>query len=206
METVSREAGGETRQQRSSARSQERRRRLLAAALEILAERGYNETSVDQVVAQARTSKTAFYEFFDSKEDCVRDLLETEGGALIHRVTSAAAQGVGHRDRMRRGIRAFVTACGEQRALARVLLVESVGISQRIESVRQELQGRFAAVVEDEVRRAGADHDPFYAAMDPVVFGRAVVGAVNDATAHLLKGSGENRDALADGLCRIFAP
>lgn len=187
-------------------RSRQRRQRVLGAALEILAERGYHETSVDQIVAQARTSKTTFYEFFDSKEDCVRELLESEGGSLIHRVTSDAAQGSGHRDRMRRGIRAFVSSCHEQRSLARVLLVESVGISERIEAVRHELQGRFAAVVEEEVRRAGADSDSFYAALDPVVFGRAVVGAVNEATSHFLERPGADPGVLADGLCRIFAP
>jgi AcrR family transcriptional regulator len=191
-----------TRQERKEAR----RRRLLAAALLILSERGYNDTSVDQVVAQARTSKTTFYEFFDSKEDCVRDLLAREGGSLIHTVTSAAAQGDGHRDRMRRGITAFVRACATQRELAQVLLVESVGISERIEAVRHELQGRFAAVVEEEARRAAADRDAFYAAVDPVVFGRAVVGAVNEATGHFLDRPGADPEALADGLCRIFAP
>jgi AcrR family transcriptional regulator len=191
-----------TRQERKEAR----RRRLLAAALLILAERGYNDTSVDQVVAQARTSKTTFYEFFDSKEDCVRDLLAREGGSLIHTVTAAAAQGADHRDRMRRGITAFVHACAAQRELAKVLLVESVGISERIEAVRNELQGRFAAVVEEEARRAAADADLFYAAVDPVVFGRAVVGAVSEATGHFLGRPGADPEALADGLCRIFAP
>jgi AcrR family transcriptional regulator len=191
-----------TRQERKEAR----RRRLLTAALLILAERGYNDTSVDQVVAQARTSKTTFYEFFDSKEDCVRDLLAREGGSLIHTVTAAAAQGADHRDRMRRGITAFVHACAAQRELAKVLLVESVGISERIEAVRNELQGRFAAVVEEEARRAAADADAFYAAVDPVVFGRAVVGAVSEATGHFLGRPGADPEALADGLCRIFAP
>ena len=109
-------------------RREARRRRLLDAALLILAERDYNETSVDQVVAQARTSKSTFYEFFESKEDCVRDLLARDGGSLIHTVTSAAAQGGDHRDRMRRGIRAFVHACSDQREFAQVLLVESVGV------------------------------------------------------------------------------
>ena len=187
-------------------RKEVRRRRLLAAALLILSERGYNDTSVDQVVAQARTSKTTFYEFFDSKEDCVRDLLAREGGSLIHTVTSAAAQGADHRDRMRRGITAFVHACAAQRELARVLLIESVGISERIEAVRNELQGRFAAVVEEEARRAAVDDDVFYAIVDPVVFGRAVVGAVSEATGHFLGRPGADPEALADGLCRIFAP
>jgi AcrR family transcriptional regulator len=187
-------------------RKEARRRRLLAAALLILSERGYNDTSVDQVVAQARTSKTTFYEFFESKEDCVRDLLAREGGSLIHTVTSAAAQGTDHRDRMRRGITAFVHACAAQRELAQVLLVESVGISARIEAVRNELQGRFAAVVEEEARRAAVNEDVFYAVVDPVVFGRAVVGAVSEATGHFLGRPGADPEALADGLCRIFAP
>lgn len=187
-------------------RKEARRSRVLGAALRILAERGYNETSVDQIVAEARMSKTTFYEFFQSKEDCVRDLLAREGGSLIHTVTSAAAQGTGHRDRMRRGIRAFVHACAGQGALARVLLVESVGVSERIEQVRHELQGRFAAVVEEEARQAAGDGDDFYAAVDPVVFGRAVVGAVNEATGHFIGRAGADPEALANGLCRIFAP
>jgi AcrR family transcriptional regulator len=193
-------ASATSRQERKEAR----RRRLLGAALLILSERGYNETSVDQVVAQARTSKSSFYEFFDSKEDCVHELLLWEGGSLIHTVTSAAAQGGDHRDRMRRGIRAFVRSCAEQRQLARLLLVESVGVSDRIEEVRHDLQARFAAMVEDEAR--SAQHDSFYTAVDPIVFGRAVVGAVHEATGHFLNRPGADPEALADGLCRIFAP
>ncbi|GAC1615936.1 MAG: hypothetical protein NVS9B1_25670 [Candidatus Dormibacteraceae bacterium] len=188
------------------ARREARRRRLLAAALSILAERGYHDTSVDQIVGRARTSKSTFYEFFESKEDCLRELLAREGGSLIHQVVSSAAQGDDHRDRMRRGIRAFVMVCAEQRALSRLLLVESVGISARIEEVRHELQGRFAAVVEEEARRAAADADELYAAVDPIVFGRAVVGAVNEATAHFVGRAGTDPEALAAGLCRIFAP
>lgn len=185
-------------------RKEARRRRLLGAALRVLAVNGYNETSVDQIVSAARTSKTTFYEFFESREDCVREILIQEGGSLIDKVLAAAAQGGDHRDRMRHGIRAFVSACAGQRELARLLLVESVGVSERIERVRHDLQGQFAAMVETEVRHA--EHDEFYAAVDPVVFGRAVVGAVNEATGHFLARPDADPVALADGLCRIFAP
>ena len=189
-----------TRQERKEAR----RRRLLGAALRILAERGYNDTSVDQIVAQARTSKSTFYEFFASKEDCVRAILDQEGGNLIETVLAAAARGGDHRDRMRHGIRAFIESCGRQRELAKVLLVESVGVSSRVDEARHDIEGRFAAMVEEEVRHA--EHDDFYAAIDPVVFGRAVVGAVNEATGHYLANPALDPRALADGLCRIFAP
>jgi len=174
------------------------------AALALFAARGYHETSVEEVVARARMSKSAFYEFFESKEDCFRELLAQEGGALIHAVISAAAGGADHRDRMRRGITAFVGACFGQPDLARLMLVESVGLSPSVEEVRHQLQGRFAHMVAEEVRLALGD--PFYSDHDPQVFGRAVVGAVSDAVGYFLTHPGAGAESLSASLCHIFAP
>jgi len=187
------------------ARRQQRRARLTQAALAMFAARGYHETSVDDIVARARMSKSAFYEQFDSKEQCFREVLAQEGGELIHAVIAAAAGGHDHRDRMRRGIRAFVVACYKRSAVARVMLVESVGLNASVEEVRHQLEGRFAHMVAEEVRSALLDDD-FYANQDPVVFGRSVVGAVNDAVSYFLTHPGADAESLADSLCRIFAP
>ena len=61
------------------------------------------------------------------------------------------------------------------------------------------------SVVAEEVRNA-MGHDPFYADKDPKVFGRAVVGAVNDTVGYFLTHPGADAEALASSLCRIFAP
>src|SRR5215471_14086378 len=95
-------------------RREARRHRLLEAALQLFAEMGFHDTSVDEVVAQARTSKSAFYEHFESKEDCFRVLLQQEGGALIAAVREAARDGGGHRQRTRLGIAAFVDTCASR--------------------------------------------------------------------------------------------
>jgi AcrR family transcriptional regulator len=192
-------------QQRKDARLEKRRSRIANAALALFATRGYNATSVEEVVAEARVSKSAFYEFFTSKEDCFRVLLEQEGGALIHEVLSIAATGHDHHARLRLGITTFVRSCFERSAVARVLIVESVGLSEGVDRVRHELQGRFAEAVAEEVRHAMA-HDPFYADKDPQVFGHAVVGAVNDTVGYFLTHPGADAEALAQSLCRIFAP
>jgi AcrR family transcriptional regulator len=192
-------------QQRKDARLEKRRSRIANAALALFATRGYNATSVEEVVAEARVSKSAFYEFFTSKEDCFRVLLEQEGGALIHEVLSIAATGHDHHARLRLGITTFVRSCFERSAVARVLIVESVGLSEGVDRVRHELQSRFADAVAEEVRHAMA-HDPFYADKDPAVFGRAVVGAVNDTVGYFLTHPGTDAEALAQSLCRIFAP
>ncbi|HEV2216827.1 MAG TPA: helix-turn-helix domain-containing protein [Candidatus Dormibacteraeota bacterium] len=188
-----------------AARLDHRRRRLLDAALELFAERGYEETAVGAVVARARMSKSAFYEHFTSKEHCFREVLLAEGGELIRDVLAAAATGHDHHERLRLGITRFVVGCFERPTVARLLIVESVGLSAAVDEVRHEVQGRFAAAVAEEVRHA-TSHDSFYADKDPVIFGRAVVGAVNEAVSYFLTHPGADADTLAGSLCRIFAP
>ena len=192
-------------QLRRDARAQARRRRIAGAALTLFATRGYNVTSVDEIVAAARVSKSAFYEFFESKEHCFRDLLEHEGGALIHDVLTGAATGHTNQERLRLGITTFVRSCFERSAVARLLIVESVGLSAGVDKVRMELQSRFADAVAEEVRHA-MGHDPFYTDKDPQVFGRAVVGGVNDAVGYFLTHPGFDAEALAENLCAVFAP
>jgi AcrR family transcriptional regulator len=186
-------------------RREARRRRLLDAGLQLFAELGYHDTSVDEVVAQARTSKSAFYEHFESKEDCFRVLLEHEGGALIATVEAAASEGVEHRQRMRLGITSFVTTCASRSRVARLLLVESVGLSASMEAVRHRLHADFAAITESEVRYAQEHGDEALYGIDPAVYGRAVVGAVNEATSWFLEtGAAGEPLELADQLCRAF--
>jgi AcrR family transcriptional regulator len=192
-------------QLRRDARIERRRRRIVEAALTHFATRGYTVTSVDDVVSRARVSKSAFYEFFESKEHCFREVLVAEGGALIHDVLTEAASGHNHHERLRLGITRFVRECFHRPDVARLLIVESVGLSQEVEAVRHELQARFADAVAEEVRHA-MDHDAFYADKDPAVFGRAVVGAVSDAVGYYLTHPGVDAESLAASLCVIFAP
>src|SRR5256712_13792350 len=162
-------------QLRRDARVERRRRRIAEAALTLFASQGYTVTSVDDIVTRARVSKSAFYEFFESKEDCFRDLLEQEGGALIHDVLTDAATGHDHHERLRLGITRFVLSCFERSDVARLLIVESVGLSDDVEALRHELQARVADAVAEEVRHA-VTHDAFSEGKEPAVFGRAVVG------------------------------
>lgn len=186
-------------------RREARRARLVGAALHLFATQGFNDTSVDEVVARARTSKSAFYEFWGSKEDCVRDQISEQGSALLDRVFAEASEGADHRDRMRRGISRFVRECVAEQQLARVLLVEAVGVSPAVEAARHAVEDHFAHVIEAEVRRHGQG-DELYEQIDAAVFGRAVVGAVYEATSYFLREPGIESEGLIAGLCRIFAP
>jgi len=181
-----------------------RRQRLLNAALVEFSRQGYSETSVDDIVSRARTSKSAFYAHFDSKERCFRALLEEEGGGLMSAVQAAAQAGSDHRQRLRAGIDAFVSQCSRHADLGRLLLVQSVGLSPEVEMIRQHLQNRFAEMVELEIRHAAA-RGSIPPDIDPEIFARSVVGGVGEVTAHLLRSGGDAR-STARALMEIFAP
>ncbi|MBX7448654.1 TetR/AcrR family transcriptional regulator [Mycolicibacterium sp. 3033] len=63
--------------------------RLLDGLAASLADRGYRDTTVADIVRHARTSKRTFYEHFASKEECLVELLRRNNIALIERITAA---------------------------------------------------------------------------------------------------------------------
>lgn len=58
-------------------RRQERRAKLLESALELFAANGYVNTSIEQICQHAYVGTKGFYEVFDTKEHCYRELLVT---------------------------------------------------------------------------------------------------------------------------------
>ncbi|MFW6204079.1 MAG: TetR/AcrR family transcriptional regulator [Actinomycetota bacterium] len=50
------------------------RRRILSAALDLFAERGYDATSVSEVVVRAGVTKGALYHYFGAKEDLLYEI------------------------------------------------------------------------------------------------------------------------------------
>ena len=62
------------------------RGRLLRAMADAVADKGYAETSVAEVIARAGVSRETFYEQFSSKEDCFHDTFDAAGAILLGRI------------------------------------------------------------------------------------------------------------------------
>jgi AcrR family transcriptional regulator len=134
------------------ARRRDQRQRLLAAAREVFAESGYAGASIDEVVARARVSRTSFYRFFANKEECMLAVFEEAIDAL-EAVFAEAAQAEEPEQRIRLGVRGIVGGLAADPAMARVVLVEVVGASPRLERERLEARNRFAGLLAAEMRR-----------------------------------------------------
>jgi AcrR family transcriptional regulator len=136
------------------ARRRDQRQRLLAAARLLFAESGYAGASIDEIVSRARVSRTSFYRFFANKEECMLAVF----GEAIEGLAAAFAEAAGADEpeqRIRLGVRGIVGALADDPAMARVVLVEAVGASPRIEHERREARARFAGLLAAEMRRYG---------------------------------------------------
>ncbi|MGZ8776502.1 MAG: TetR/AcrR family transcriptional regulator, partial [Mycobacterium sp.] len=65
------------------------RARLLDGLASSIDARGYRDTTVADIVRQARTSKRTFYDHFASKEECFIDLLRANMEAMIEGIRAA---------------------------------------------------------------------------------------------------------------------
>lgn len=191
-------------QQRRDATLARHRTRILDAVSQCFADRGYHDTSVDQVVAQARSSKSAFYACFPNKETAFAALLEREGERLLHAVEQAVTAETQPRGRARAGISTFVTHCADNQATARILLVESVGISPAIEEQRRALHARFAELIRAQAEAARAA-GTIATTLDLGVLAFALVGAVNEAVVHLIDSGGGDPAPVIEALGHLAA-
>ena len=138
-----------------------RREQLLAAAFELIARHGYANTSIEQICQSAYVGNKAFYEVFDSKEDCYLALL----GQLAQRIEQRAVETLSDApddadETTHRLLSAFAHALVDDPRVAVVAFGECAGISPRVERLRRENRRWTAAFLEDLWRNREFAHLP----------------------------------------------
>ena len=189
-------------------RRADQRRRLVRAAIEEFATRGYHHTSVEDIVRSARTSRTAFYAFFDNREDamygalqtCLRTLLDNMRDRIEH-----APAGVSISDA---AVRAYVECLVADPAAARVILLEGVGTSPEVNALRSRIRRELADVIRDLWARsdAPAAASPQAAAISVGVFGILFESMVHLAETNRLADAPAHVPALVTAIDRVLAP
>lgn len=84
------------------------RDRLLAGLDASIAERGYRDTTVADIVRHARTSKRTFYGHFSTKEECFVELLRANNDMLIAGIRSAVDSDDDWQRQIRQAVGAYV--------------------------------------------------------------------------------------------------
>ncbi|MCV7278736.1 TetR/AcrR family transcriptional regulator [Mycolicibacterium flavescens] len=93
------------------------RDRLLDGLASSINERGYRDTTVADIVRDARTSKRTFYEQFASKEECLIELLRRNNDNLIASIVAAVDPETDWRAQVRQAVTAYVDYISARQAI-----------------------------------------------------------------------------------------
>jgi AcrR family transcriptional regulator len=132
---------------------------MLAAGLDLFAQHGYANTTIEALCAGAGVSTRNFYEEFGSREALVIALHDDVNARALSEVV-ASLDGIDPADiraRAQCATRAYFDVMTSDRRWAQIALVESVGVSPAAEAHRRAAIDRFVALIEAEATRLAAE-------------------------------------------------
>jgi AcrR family transcriptional regulator len=178
-------------------RKEAHRAKLLRTAIRLFGKHGYHATTVPMIVRESGSSTGSFYFYFRNKEDVFAVALETFGKRITGALKAAvAAAGDDPLLQMEAAVQRLVLLMSVNPDEARILIVESSGLSPRLEQIRRNIIDGHAQSVERALVALASVLPP----LDATVVARCWVGAVYESVYHWLgQPSNERRPA------RIFA-
>jgi TetR/AcrR family fatty acid metabolism transcriptional regulator len=128
--------------------------RILDAALDVFSSKGYHDTRLDEIVEESHTSKGAIYFHFPNKERLFLALVDQFADLLERRVIEAISQEEKGMARVRVALETCLDTFGRYRRPAKLLLVQAVGLGAAFENKRNEINDRFAQLIESYLLEA----------------------------------------------------
>jgi AcrR family transcriptional regulator len=184
-------------------RHAQRRERLLDAGLELFGTQGYAGSSIRAVSAAAALNSRYFYESFSSREDLLYHVYQRAVADVAAAVVDATAQADTVEGQARAGLQASWLVLTEDRRKARVIVLEVVGVSERLERVRRENRHAFADIlVHNAMSLVG---DDVQLRMDPVLTARSLMGAAMEVLVDWIHGDVHaSREEIVEHLTHMY--
>ena len=160
----------------------ETRTRILEAAVKVFATKGYHDAKVDEIVGEAQTSKGAFYFYFPSKQDIFLALSDTFADLLESKLSEAMQSESHGLQQMDAALRVSLGLFSQYRGLAKIALVQAVGLGAVFEERRRAINDRLTRLVQTRLEAAVAEGS--IAPLKTDLAARAWVGALNEIVIH----------------------
>jgi AcrR family transcriptional regulator len=141
------------------------RRRLLDGLATSIAQVGYRNTTVADIVRRARTSRRTFYEHFADKEACFVALLTNANAEMIRQITAAVDPAAPWQAQVRQAVEAWVASAQSRPALTVSWIRDVPALGQAARQLQRDMMDSFIVMIQtlcdtDEWRARGAGPVP----------------------------------------------
>jgi len=128
----------------------QQRNRILAATVDVVAERGYPETRVVDIIKRAGVSRKTFYELFDDMEECFLQAFDIAAGALLYVTNQGYEQNpdAPWAERVRLGLGNFLQIMADRPNAAKVCIVEVLAAGPKALARRDAVMRQFTSYIE----------------------------------------------------------
>jgi len=175
-------------------RKDARRRTLLEAAIWLFSGCGYHAATVPMIVAKANSSVGSFYAYFRNKEDIFATILDALGEKIDAVIREAKESVSDPLLQMQSALEAGVLYLAKNPQEARILFVESSGLSPRVEQVRRAIFWQQAG----ECCKTLLASPEIFSTINPVIAARCLVGSVFEALYCWLEENPNDRISAAE--------
>ncbi len=129
---------------------QARRAQVLRHAKRIFARKGYHQTNIADIIAQARIARGTFYLYFQNKRDLFQELLDQVLRELTDRIQRIRLDPLepGPADQLRNNLRRVLTFVLGERELTDILLHHSMGFDSELDARVREFYDRIARLIQ----------------------------------------------------------
>jgi AcrR family transcriptional regulator len=171
----------------------------MQAGLELFGTQGYANTSIRAISATAALNSRYFYESFTSREDLLYHVYDRIAQEIVAATTQASEQADTIEGQARAGLLAGWTILTEDRRKARILALEVVGVSDRLERLRRDIRHALADLTVQNTMSIVDRDRPFR--LDPVLTARSLIGGVVEVLVDWING---DVDASAEEIVEHF--
>jgi AcrR family transcriptional regulator len=165
-------------------RRDDQHERLIAAARDVFARRGFTAAGIDEIVTEARVSRSSFYSFFANKEQCLLAVFEAGTARIAIALAEAIAQPLAPAERIRAEITVLAEQLAADPAMARVLLIEAVGATPAVERARAAARQAAADMIEAQLREYPAWRNR--SAQERSIAALTTMAAIAESLSHLI--------------------
>jgi AcrR family transcriptional regulator len=187
----------------ASERHAQRREQLLQAGLELFGTQGYDNTTIRALCAAASMNSRHFYESFATREDLLYHVYER----IVHEIVLATAAETGKVDtiegKARAGLRAGWTIVTDDPRKARVVALEVVGVSERLDRLRRDIRHALADLTANNALSIAGSGLKYR--LDPVLTARTLIGGVVEVLIDWINGDVDATvDEIVEHFTRLF--
>lgn len=161
-----------------------KKKHILDAAARVFSTKGYQETKVKDIVEEAGVSVGSFYFYFKSKDEIFEELLDV----MVSHLWDVCNCNIQEDDplelQIERAITSVLQCIINFRELAKIMMIEAIGLNPSFERKRVEKLEFFSRFIQDKLEQAL--EQGVIPPIDSRVAAYAYVGAVNNVITHWL--------------------